>query len=230
MPGFNRLVQAPRLNSLTEKEKETGWELLFDGKTTSGWKGFKRTKAGSAWVVRDGALTLNKIIHTSGQTDGGDILTEDTYENFELILDWKISPCGNSGVIFNVIEDDAYNAVWETGPEMQILDNLCHPDARIEKHRAGDLYDLIESKFVAANPAGEWNQARIVANNGKYEFWLNGYRIVVFEMHTKKWDELVAKSKFNAMPGFGKATKGHIALQDHGDQVWYRNIKIREIQ
>jgi cytochrome c len=113
---------------------------------------------------------------------------------------------------------------------MQVLDNICHPDGRIEKHRAGDLYDLIESRFVAVNPAGEWNQARLIANKGKYEFWLNGYKVVDFEMHNDAWKELIAKSKFKDMPDFGKAKKGRIALQDHGDQVWYRNIKIRELK
>ncbi|HYC85467.1 MAG TPA: DUF1080 domain-containing protein, partial [Chryseosolibacter sp.] len=106
----------------------------------------------------------------------------------------------------------------------------CHPDGRIEKHRAGDLYDLIATRFVAVNPAGEWNQARIIANKGKYEFWLNGYQLVSFDMTSENWKELVKNSKFVDMPDFGKSTKGRIALQDHGDQVWYRNIKIRELK
>jgi cytochrome c len=170
---------------------------------------------------------LNK---SSNSTEGGDLITAGEYEDFELTLEWKIAKCGNSGILFNVKEADNFNSVWETGPEMQVLDNTCHPDARIEKHRAGDLYDLMESKFVATNGAGEWNRARLIANKGHYEFWLNGYRVVEFEMQTKAWDELVSKSKFKSMPDFGKASKGHLALQDHGDQVWYRNIKIREIK
>lgn len=218
----------PMPNTLTEQEKKGGWKLLFDGKTTSGWRSFKREKAGAAWVVRDGALTLNKPYNAPGNSESGDIITTDEYEDFELSLDWKIEKCGNSGVLFNVTESDKYNSVWETGPEMQVLDNLCHPDARIEKHRAGDLYDLIESKFVAVNPAGEWNHVQLIASKGKYQFWLNGFRIVDFEMHTKEWDEMVSKSKFKDMPGFGKARKGHISLQDHGNQVWFRNIKIKE--
>jgi cytochrome c len=113
---------------------------------------------------------------------------------------------------------------------MQVLDNICHPDGRIEKHRAGDLYDLIESRFVAVNPAGEWNQARIVANKGRYEFWLNGYEVVEFDMNTPEWKELIRNSKFREMPDFGVSKKGRIALQDHGDQVWFRNIKIRELK
>jgi cytochrome c len=161
---------------------------------------------------------------------GGDLITKDEFENYELSLEWKIQKCGNSGVIFNVVESDKYDYVWQTGPEMQVLDNICHPDGRIEKHRAGDLYDLIETKFVAVNPAGEWNLAKIVSNKGKYEFWLNGYKLVEFEMHTDEWNKLVASSKFKDMPDFGKASKGHLALQDHGDQVWYRNIKIRDLK
>lgn len=227
-PGSKSVVKAPAPNTLTDQEVKGGWELLFDGKTTSGWRSFKRETAGAAWVVRDGALVLNKPSGASNPVEGGDLMTAGAYENFELTLEWKIEKCGNSGILFNVTE--AANNTYETGPEMQVLDNICHPDARIEKHRAGDLYDLIESKFVSVNPAGEWNRVRLVANKGNYEFWLNGYQVVAFEMHTKAWDELVAKSKFKDMPGFGKATKGHIALQDHGNQVWFRNIKIREVK
>jgi cytochrome c len=229
-PGFKNPVKELAFNTLTENERKNGWKLLFDGKTTSGWKSFKREQVGNAWVVRDGAIMLNKPQHATNDLQGGDIMTTGEYENYELSLEWKIEKCGNSGIIFNVQESDKYNYTWETGAEMQILDNTCHPDARIEKHRAGDLYDLIESKFVTVNSAGEWNRVRLIANKGKYEFWLNGYRIVAFEMHTKAWDEMVASSKFKDMPGFGRASKGHIALQDHGNQVWFRNIKIRSLE
>jgi cytochrome c len=230
-PGFKNPAQAPVPNVLTEKEKQEGWRLLFDGKSATGWRKFKGDKPGSAWKIKDGSLMLDNSKLKDGHTiDGGDLMTKDEYENYELSIEWKIQKCGNSGVIYNVVEGDKYDYVWQTGPEMQVLDNICHPDGRLEKHRAGDLYDLIESKFVAVNPAGEWNQARLIANKGKYEFWLNGYKVVEFEMHTKDWDDMVAKSKFKDMPDFGKATKGHIALQDHGNQVWYRNIKIRELK
>ena len=113
---------------------------------------------------------------------------------------------------------------------MQVLDNTCHPDAKIIKHRAGDLYDLISCSKETVKPAGEWNQARIVSKNSNMEFWLNGTKVVAFTMHNQAWDEMVAKSKFSSMPAFGKAKKGHIALQDHGDGVRYRNIKIRELK
>jgi cytochrome c len=229
--GFKNPVKAPVANVLSEKEKADGWKLLFDGKTTTGWRNFKSDKIGSAWKAKDGNLYFDNSKKSDGQTvGGGDIVTADEYENYEFSIDWKIAKCGNSGVIFNVVEDAKYDYVWQTGPEMQVLDNTCHPDARIEKHRAGDLYDLIESKFVAVNPAGEWNSARIISNKGKYEFWLNGYKVVEFTMHDAQWDDMVKKSKFKDMPDFGKANKGRIALQDHGDQVSFRNIKIREIK
>ncbi|HEY0743867.1 MAG TPA: family 16 glycoside hydrolase [Chryseosolibacter sp.] len=229
--GFKNPVKAPVANALSDSEKAAGWKLLFDGKTTAGWRNFKSDKIGSAWKVKDGALVFDNSKKSNGHVaGGGDIVTADEYENYEFSIDWKISKCGNSGIIFNAIEDAKYDYVWQTGPEMQVLDNTCHPDARIEKHRAGDLYDLIESKFVAVNPAGEWNQARILSNKGKYEFWLNGYKVVEFTMHDATWNDMVKNSKFKDMPDFSKATKGRIALQDHGDQVSFRNIKIREIK
>jgi len=229
-PGFKNPVKPQGPNTLTAKEKSEGWELLFDGKTTNGWRKFKSDKIGNAWKVKDGALYLDTSNKKDWQTsDGGDIVTDKSYENYELKLEWKIQKCGNSGVIFNVLEEDKYEYVWQTGPEMQVLDNTCHPDGRIQKHRAGDLYDLIESKFVAANAAGEWNEARIIANDGKYEFWLNGYQIVSFDMSSTGWKDLVKNSKFKDMADFGRSTRGHIALQDHGDQVWFRNIKIKEL-
>ncbi len=151
------------------------------------------------------------------------------YENFELSLEWKIDSCGNSGIMYNVVEDAKYKTPWLTGPELQIIDNDCHPDAKHVKHRAGDFYDLIAANKETVK-AHDWNEARIVANKGKMEFWLNGNKSVEVTMHTPEWDALVAGSKFKSMPDFGKATKGHIVLQDHGDKVSFRNIKIREIK
>ncbi|MBN8575786.1 MAG: DUF1080 domain-containing protein [Cytophagales bacterium] len=213
-------------NTLTSKEKKEGWQLLFDGKTTTGWHSYKSDKAGAAWKISDDALFLDTA---NKEEKGGDLVTDKEFENYELYLEWKIQPCGNSGVIFNVQESDEYKYVWLTGPEMQVLDNECHPDAKIIKHRAGDLYDLISCSKETVKPAGEWNVARLVANKGKYEFWLNGVKTVAFTMHTPQWDEMVAGSKFKSMSAFGKFSKGRIALQDHGDKVWYRNLKIKPL-
>ena len=220
-------------NTLTQDEKNEGWKLLFDGKTTNGWHVFNKTTMGSSWKVSDEALMLDAVQSTKGdwQTeDGGDIVAEGEYENFELNLEWKISPCGNSGIIYNVVESPEYNYVWETGPEMQVLDDVCHPDARFPTHKAGDLYDFISSSPVTVKPAGEWNKVRIIKNNGKVEHWLNGVNILSYEMYTDQWHAMIAKSKFKDMPGFGRAVKGKIALQDHGNKVWFRNIKIRELR
>ncbi len=219
-------------NSLSEEQKAAGWKSLFDGKTTEGWRNFKKETIGTSWVIDNGTIHLNAVQKDDGSwyaKDGGDIITKDEYENFELELQWKISDCGNSGIIYNVVESDEYDYVWQTGPEMQVLDNVCHPDTRFPTHRAGDLYDMIACKYETVKPAGEWNQVRLVSNNGKVEHWLNGHKLVEFEMHTDEWREMIANSKFKDMPGFGKARKGHISLQDHSDRVWYRNIRIREL-
>ncbi len=226
--GFG-FAQAP--NTLTKEEENEGWKLLFDGKTTKDWRNFKSNNIGTAWKVSDDALHLDTSKKEDGHTlGGGDIVSVGEYENYELSIEWKIQTCGNSGVIFSVQEGASHAAAWHTGPEMQVLDNSCHPDAKIIKHRAGDLYDLISCKTETVKPAGEWNQAKIISSKGHYEFWLNGVKTVEFIMHTTDWDKLVAGSKFKNMPDFGKSSKGHISLQDHGDQVWYRNIKIKELK
>jgi cytochrome c len=213
-------------NTLSSKEKKEGWTLLFDGISTAGWRTFNTDKPGAVWKVSNGELYLDKSV----KEGRGDLITDQEYQNYELSLEWKIDACGNSGVIFNVVEDAKYKTTYLTGPEMQVLDNTCHPDAKIIKHRAGDLYDLISCSKETVKPAGEWNLAQIISNNGKMEFWLNGTKVVEFTMHTPQWNEMVANSKFKTMPDFGKALKGHIALQDHGDQVWFRNIKIKVLK
>jgi hypothetical protein len=218
------MTQVVAQNSLTEQEKKDGWQLLFDGKSLKGWRNFKSDDVGKGWKVVDGTLHLDPA---AGK--GGDLISANEYQDYELAIDWKISACGNSGIIFNVVEAEKYSEVWHTGPEMQVLDNTCHPDAKIHKHRAGDLYDLIPCSTETVRPAGEWNQVRIISKNANYEFWLNGTKVVSFTMHDAKWDEMIKNSKFKDMPDFAKALKGHLALQDHGDKVWYRNIKIKQL-
>lgn len=227
-------------NALTDKEKADGWQLLFDGKTLNGWHNYGKQTIGKSWVVDDNSIHLAATPNPSGgwqAPDGGDILTAEEYGDFELELDWKIAPCGNSGVIYHVVEDPAkYDYVWKTGPEMQVLDNACHPDSKYPKHRAGDLYDLVECKYVTVKPGGQWNHARLVFHKGKVEQWLNYRKLVEVQMFengkpTKKWLDLIAGSKFPKIPApdFGLMQKGRLSLQDHGDPVWYKNIKIRRL-
>jgi cytochrome c len=216
-------------NTLTEKEKKEGWKLLFDGKSTTGWRTYNSKTVGPAWKVKDGALYLDTLDKKDWQTKGGDIVTDKEFENFELTLDWKIAPCGNSGVIFNVVESKKNEYVWYTGPEIQILDNSCHPDGKIPKHRAGNLYDLIASKTESVKPAGEWNHYKIISNKGLLEIWLNEVEQVKTQMFTPEWGALIKESKFKNRPDFGKAHKGKISLQDHGNMVWFMNVKIKEL-
>jgi cytochrome c len=229
-PGFVNPVSRPQHNTLSPQEIDTGWKLLFDGVTTDGWRNFKSDQPGSAWKVTDGSLMLDNSLKSNGNiVGGGDLITKQQYQDFELELEWKIEEGGNSGIMYYVVESDVYDHPYQTGPEMQILDNVRHPDGRIEKHRSGDLYDMIACKFVTANGPDEWNKLRIVSKDAQLSHWLNGYQVVTFEMHTPEWDQLVADSKFKDWEGFGKAKIGHIALQDHGDRVWFRNIKIRQL-
>ncbi len=213
-------------NEVSAQEGE--WVSLFDGKTTKGWHTYGKSEAGAAWEVSDGTLHLN--IDGKTQDDRGDLVTDKEYENYHLKLEWKISEGGNSGVIFNIHEDkEKYANTYNSGPEMQVLDSDNHPDGKIFKHRAGDLYDLIPSSSEPAKPVGEWNLSEIISNNGKLQFFLNGVNIVTTTMYNDEWKALIAGSKFAEWPGFGTYKKGKIALQDHNDKVWFRNIQIKEL-
>ncbi len=218
-------------NSLTSKEIKAGWKLLFDGKTTRGWHSYGQPDIGKAWKVTEGTLTLDAGSLKDWQTkEGGDIVYEEDFENFHLKVDWKISKNGNSGIIFLSKEDPAkYQYAWHTGPEMQILDNDGHPDGKIVSHRAGDLYDLIISKPEMAMPVGQWNTAEIIKNKNKLELWLNGVKVVGTSIYTTEWYEMIGKSKFKKQPDFGRMQSGKIVLQDHGNDVWFRNIKIKKL-
>lgn len=222
----------PIPNQLTEAEKQDGWKLLFDGETLNGWHKYLSDSIGKKWQVQDGTLFFAGDEEGEDElraAEGGDIVTDDEFENYELNLEWKISPAGNSGIIYNVVESPEYERIWHTGPEMQILDNTAHPDSKIETHRAGDLYDLIACSEENVKAVGEWNAIRLIVNNGKLEHWMNGKKVVETEMWTDAWKEMVAASKFNDRPAFGTGRKGRIALQDHNDPVWFRNIKIKEL-
>jgi hypothetical protein len=217
-------------NVLTNEERNDGWQLLFDGKTTNGWHTYGKQTAGNAWKVENGTLYLDADAKKNAQAEGGDMVTNEEYENFHLKVDWKISPKGNSGIIFLVNEDSMkYKNTYNTGPEMQVLDNNGHPDAKIIKHRAGDLYDLVSVSKETVKPVGEWNTAEIISNNGNLRFNLNGEQVVNTTMWDDAWRTMLANSKFKDMEGFGTYKKGKISLQDHGDNVWYRNIKIRKL-
>lgn len=219
------------LNSLSDAEKAEGWELLFDGKSIEGWHKYGTDSIGKAWVVNDQSIHLEVSDKKDWQTaNGGDIISAKEYANFHLKLDWKISKDGNSGIIFYVHEDPKkYEFPWMTGPEMQVLDNNGHPDSKIIKHRAGDLYDLITSKETV-KPAEEWNHAEIISNKGKLEFYLNDEKVLETTMWDDAWKKMIAGSKFHEFPGFGTYKSGKLCLQDHGNNVWYRNIKIKELK
>jgi hypothetical protein len=211
----------------------SGWTSLFDGSTTNGWHGYLKNTAGKAWKIQDGALYLDPAAKKDAPSEGGDLVTNEEYENYHLKLEWKISPKGNSGIIFNIHEDPSLTNTYNSGPEMQVLDNgsaivAGHPDARLFTHRAGDLYDLIASQ-EAVKPAGEWNLAEIVVNHGKLDFYLNGKHTLSTQMWDENWKQMIAISKFKDMKGFGTYRQGHIALQDHGDAVWFRNVMIKRL-
>jgi hypothetical protein len=204
----------------------SGWVNLFDGKTIAGWHSYGNTAATGRWKVANEAICID----TAQKGEGGDLTTAEEYDNFDFKLEWKIAPNGNSGIIFYVNEDTAkYHATYSTGPEMQVLDNDGHPDGKITKHRAGDLYDLIKCSKETVKPVGEWNEAEIKSKDGKLDFYLNGANVVSTTMWDDNWKTMIAGSKFKTMSGFGTFKKGKIALQDHGNMVWYRNIKIKKL-
>ncbi|MDP3774391.1 MAG: DUF1080 domain-containing protein [Gemmatimonadales bacterium] len=209
-----------QLNRLTADEAAAGWRLLFDGRATAGRRGYRRDSMPGGWQAVDGALTL-----VAG--GGGDIITRDTFANFELSLEWRIAPGGNSGIMYRVTEQGA--ATYTSGPEMQVLDDSGHADGRSRLTAAGSDFGLYPAPAAVVHRAGEWNQARIVVNGAHVEHWLNGVKFFEYELWSPDWQQRVQASKFRQWPEYGMAHRGHIALQDHGGDYHpaYRNINIR---
>ncbi len=211
---------------------DSGWVSLFDGNSLRDWHTYGKKKAGSAWNIDNGSIHLKTGAKNGYQTmGGGDLVSNDSFGNFDLKLEWKIGRKANSGIMIFVREDTTlYKETWSTGPEMQVCDKDSNEDAHSVNHEAGDLYDLIASRIMAAKPALEWNNVEIVSNNQRLDLYLNDVHIISTALWDENWKKLIAESKFKDMPGFGSFHTGRIALQDHGEEVWYRNIRVKKIQ
>lgn len=219
------------VTSASFAQKKGKWVKLFDGKTFTNWHVYN--KAGQPitdkWSIQDGVMTFAG--KAKGEKHGDDLITDKEYENFELELEWKASEGANSGIFYGVFEDKKYSVPYLTAPEIQVLDNERHPDAKAGKdgnHKAGSLYDMIPSASVT-KPAGVWNTVKIIKNKGEVSIYQNGTLSVKYKSEGPEWDEMVSKSKFKGWEGFGKYSKGKIGLQDHGNAVSFKNIRIREL-
>lgn len=225
-------------NKLTKEEITDGWQLLFDGKTFNGWRGIgKEDVPEGHWKIEDGAIRKISSGDVPTMPDGqplkgGDLITNNTFNNFELTFEWKISEGGNSGVKYNVdesvsIKNGSTNAL---GFEYQVLDDDKHKDNLVPSHRTASLYDMIEARGKSTNPVGEYNSAKIVFNKNHGEHWLNGKKVVDYDLATPEFEEIFQKSKYHTHEDFIKHKIAHIVLQDHGNDCWYRNIKIKELE
>jgi hypothetical protein len=213
------------INELTQQEKASGWQLLFDGKTLIGWRTFKNEPA--SWKVKDGMLCS-----LSADSGNADLLTDAVYKNFELDIDWKISPQGNSGIMYLVTED--YDQAYLSGPEYQLIDDDGFPGKIEDWQKTGANYAMNAPAFKAANKPGEWNTTKIIVNNGNVEHWLNGKKVVAYTLWNDEWKKQKATGKWKDVPGYAASATGHIALQSSHSEVetsgiCFRNIKIKKL-
>jgi hypothetical protein len=227
VPSFSQ-----KQNSLSKKEKENGWVLLFNGSNFDGWRQCNGTEMPKNWVIEDSAM---KVFTGEGKNPGqgsnGDILFHPKkFKNFELTIDWKASKAGNSGIFYNVREVPG-QPIYYAAPEVQILDNADASDNKIASHLAGSLYDMIACDPKTVHPAGTWNTVVIRVLNGQVTHTMNGVKVLSYTLWTPEWDALVTNSKFKTFQGFteGISKEGFIGLQDHGYPIWFRNIKIKEL-
>ena len=211
-------------NQLTEAQKNDGWKLLFNGQNMDGWRTFKN-KENDSWEVVDGTLHCKP---KGAAQKRADILTVDQYADFELAFDWKIPPGDNSGVIYRATEE--FNEPYLSGPEYQVIDDKGYPDKLTPTQTSGSNYDMHAAPDdKPINPPGQWNTGKIVAKGNHVEHWLNGAKVVEYEINSPEWKKLKAGSKWKNAKGYGIAPRGHIDLQDHGGEVWYRNIMIKTL-
>jgi 3-keto-disaccharide hydrolase len=211
-------AQSAGANRLTDAERNAGWHLLFDGTSTDAWRGYMREDLPDGWQAVDGTFTR--------VARAGDIITKAEYRDFELSFEFLVAEGGNSGIFYRAVEGPEY--VYYFAPEYQILDDARHPDGKSPLTSTGADYAVYESPRGVTKPAGEWNTGRIVVKGNHVEHWLNGKKVVDYEIGSDDWAKRVAASKFKQWPGYGKANEGHIGIQDHGSRVSYRNLKIRE--
>ena len=234
--GTEEVVQTEEvaMNALTQAEADDGWVLLFDGTTSEGWRGYKKDHFPTGWQIVDGSIQcLGSGRGEAGSKEGGDIIYDKMFQNFTVSLEWKLSEGGNSGIFY--LGQEELDFIWKTAPEMQVLDNDNHPDAKLGKdnnRQAGSLYDMIPAKPQNAKPIGEWNQVELTVYKGTVVHKQNGVNVVEYHLWTPEWNELVAGSKFPELNAdwADVASKGYFGLQDHGDDVWFRNIKIKELK
>ena len=231
-PNTKEEKASEAMETTSQQQNQEEWLSLFDGKTSEGWHAYgKEGFPEKGWIIQDGILQ----VQGSGKGEaggGGDIITNKKYKNFELSLEWKVSEGGNSG-IFYLVQEKGNQPIWKSAPEMQILDNEKHPDGKLGtdgNRRAGALYDLIPCNPETVKPVGEWNHIKILVYKGTVIHWMNGENVLEYHLWTQDWTTMVGNSKFKNYPDFmNPAVEGHIGLQDHGDDVWFRNIKIREL-
>ncbi len=212
-------------NEMTTTSADAGYTSLFDGQTLTGWRTYQNKPADS-WTVKDGTLYCKGS--TTDKSDlRADLITTGQYENFDLSFDWKISPQGNSGVMYLVTEE--FPAAYLSGPEYQLIDDINFPSKLEDWQKTGANYAMDAAPAAQPKPVGEWNHTRIVVNKGHVEHWLNGTKVVDYQLWTEEWKQKKATGKWKDAPGYGLSKKGHIALQDHGSEAWFKNIKIKEL-
>jgi hypothetical protein len=223
---LSEIDQLSTPNTLTDHEKEQGWQLLFDGKTTDGWHGYNMKSFPDCWAIEEGTFTMNSF----GSGEDQDIITNKKYRSFALYLEYKLTIAANSGVIFQIAEDTLYKYPYETGPEFQVIDHENWPDSLNDWQTNGANYAMYPPKAKPYKPIGEWNQLFLFVNENKITQILNGEVVVEYEKNSEEWTKLRNSGKWADYPDWGKFDEGYISLQNHGTKVWYRSIKLKELR